>query len=336
MGKNMDYFTFVVISYNHQEYIIEHLESIKYQVQTYASERKIKLVIADDGSRDKTLELAQFWVELNQNLFAEVVIQSDGINRGTCLNYTKTWPEIDSKFFKITAGDDVYSSEDIFEFVEELENLDLLSGMPLLLVDNKIKKSSNMIFHIFSSFFIYKGDFLKRMKRLSSTNTPSLFFSKDILALPGLADFINQYRVVEDFPMQIKIGESIRPLRFVQSSRVMVYYRRTQGSTYLIRNDDFSLDKISQFEYLISSDGNYFSKVFLKNRIYCFNIENKYLRIVLNLNCILYFINVVLNLPNTLSAMYEAQFPVTAYQKHYDMIRQRTYFVRSAYDLQDR
>ena len=66
-------FTFVTITYNHEKYIIEHLESIRYQIENYSEGKKMNLIVSDDGSVDNTMRYAQQWVERNKNLFSEVL-----------------------------------------------------------------------------------------------------------------------------------------------------------------------------------------------------------------------------------------------------------------------
>ena len=46
--KNLgDGFTFLALAYNHEKYIIEHLESIKYLVEKYGSGINCKIIIND-------------------------------------------------------------------------------------------------------------------------------------------------------------------------------------------------------------------------------------------------------------------------------------------------
>ena len=44
-------------------------------------------------------------------------------------------------YCKITAGDDVYSFENIFESISSFGSNDILSGVPLRLVDGELKKN---------------------------------------------------------------------------------------------------------------------------------------------------------------------------------------------------
>ncbi|QLI80508.1 glycosyltransferase family 2 protein [Chitinibacter fontanus] len=323
-------FVFVVITYNHQSYIIEHLESIKYQVEKYANGRLIKLIVSDDGSKDKTIQLVKFWLASNSQLFSEVIVKSDGVNRGTCLNYTSTWEFIDSEFFKITAGDDVYSKTNIFEFAEGVSGVDILSGAPLLLIDGVVVNDFSLNFHLFAGARIYRNNFLARLEGLSVINTPSLFFNRKIIQIDGLVDFINQYKVVEDFPMQIKIGEAIPEVQFVQSTDVVVYYRRTSGSAYIVKNDLFSRDKKSLYEYLLSRKTGCLGRLLLRNRLFCFGVQNKLFRLVLNLNLIPYLLRLI---PCFVHASQKAAgVSIGTHQEHYMLLKRRSDAVIELYE----
>ena len=74
-------FTFVTITYNHEKYIIEHLESIRYQIENFSEGKKMNLIISDDGSMDDTMLFAQKWVERNRFLFSEVELLTSEKNQ---------------------------------------------------------------------------------------------------------------------------------------------------------------------------------------------------------------------------------------------------------------
>lgn len=82
-------FTFVTITYNHEKYIIEHLESIKYQIENFSKGKQVNLVISDDGSMDNTMLYAQQWIERNKYLFSEVELLTSEKNQGIIKNYLR-------------------------------------------------------------------------------------------------------------------------------------------------------------------------------------------------------------------------------------------------------
>jgi len=142
----------------------------------------------------------------------------------------------------------------------------------------------------------------------------SALMNKDI------TDFVNQYSVTEDYPLQIRMAELYTPLKYQQIEKIFVYYRRTGNSTYLVKNTEFSKDKIKIFGYLIESEKNIFPKLLLRNRLYCFNLSNKYLKRVANLNFYLYGFCILYYLVPILMKFLDFDAQSDKHQNHYDSI----------------
>jgi alpha-1,3-rhamnosyltransferase len=60
----------VVVSYNHAHFLEENLNSIK--AQTYPS---IQLIVADDASKDNSIEVYENWLEKNNYPPLRIFIQ---------------------------------------------------------------------------------------------------------------------------------------------------------------------------------------------------------------------------------------------------------------------
>lgn len=315
-------FIFAVITYNHSKYIVEHLESIKYLILKYGNGYQFKLVVADDGSKDNTVAVINSWLSKNSNLFFEIVIEADGINRGTCANYTNLWRHINCDLFKVTAGDDVYSFLNLIKEAENLKDNDFISGFPLLLIDGEIKKSKSTIFHMIVTDVIYKNKkFMNRMKQLSVINTPSLFYNLKFLKDKNLFDFIRGFKVTEDYPMMVKIAETYENIKFKQSDNVYVYYRRTAGSTYLVRGSDFDNDKLKVFHEMLSHENSFIGKLLLKSRISCYLSNNPLYKKMFNLNYYVYLFRIVGNLLTVMKRYSELRIDESMHKLHYFHIK---------------
>lgn len=314
-------FIFGVITYNHSQYILEHLESIKFLINRYGREHKFKLVLADDGSKDDTVKLVKSWLSMNSDLFVEAIIEADGYNRGTCANYTNLWKHIDSDLFKITAGDDVYSNINIFEAAELLKDEDFVSGIPLILEDGNLNLSKSTIFHMMATDAIYKNkSFIERMKYISVINTPSLFYNRKFLQNADLYSFIRKFKVTEDFPMMVRIAETYPTVRFIQTKNVYIYYRRTAGSVYIVRGNDFDKDKIQVFNHLLGMEKSFLGRVLLKNRIFCFSkksIQKKFL----NFNYYIYLWFLLMNSNTIIRNYFQIKVDIRSHIEHYRWIR---------------
>lgn len=322
-------FTFVVLTYNHSNYILEHLESVKYLVDNYGHGIAIDIIIADDASQDSTVDLAKLWIEKNKYIFRKAVILSDGMNRGTSKNLILALENLATNYCKITAGDDVYSYENLFLEAKKIDANHILSGLPLNLTDGTIRATQFDLFNLFATNIIYKNSqYITRLKRINFFNSPSIIYAVPALLNKVVTGFVSKYSVTEDYPLQIKMAELYSPLKFVQVDKIFVYYRRTSNSTYLVKNTQFNRDKIDLFNYLIESERSTFGKLILRNRLYCYNLNNRYLKKALNLSFYLYGFGVLKNIISILKKFRYFDTQLDKHQDHYDLIafKAKAYF----------
>lgn len=318
---NTNKFTFIVLTYNHENYIIEHLESIKYLIDTHGSELNIQIIIADDSSRDKTLEISKIWLKKNSNLFERIIILTDEINKGTCKNFFHGVEYLTTEYCKITAGDDVYSFENIFIEIKKIDRNHILSGLPLHLIDGVISSTKFDLFNLFGTNLIYtKNSYITRLKRISFLNSPNVVYSTSALKNKDVKEFVEKFKVTEDFPLQIKMAEMLTPLKFIQIEKIFVYYRRTKNSTYIIKNIQFNQDKLDIYNYLIKSEKNVIERFILINRRQCFFINNRFLKRVLNISFYRYGLNILVKFPKILSKLKNFNTQNEKHQSHYDLI----------------
>ncbi|MDO8450270.1 MAG: glycosyltransferase family 2 protein [Rhodoferax sp.] len=314
-------FTFVVLTYNHSNYILEHLESIKYLIDNYGNGIAVDIIVADDASRDDTVALTKFWVEKNSYLFRRITVLSDGTNRGTCKNLTLALENLATDYCKLTAGDDVYSYENLFFEAKKIYGNHILSGLPLNLINGTIVDTQFDLFNLFATNIIYKNSpYLVRLQRINFFNSPSIFYTASALLNKDIINFVNQYSVTEDYPLQIKMAEIYKPLKFVQVEKIFVYYRRTANSTYLVKNSQFNRDKVDIFNYLIKSESNIFGKLLLRNRLFCYNLGNRYLKKAFNLSFYLYGFGVLKNIIFILNKVKKFDKQLDKHQSHYDLM----------------
>lgn len=319
--NNISSFTFVVLTYNHSSYILEHLESIKYLIENFGDNISIEIIITDDASRDDTVTLSKFWLNKNSYLFKKTTILSDGINRGTCKNLTRALGHLTTDYCKITAGDDVYSFENLFLESKKIDGNHILSGFPLHLINGKIENTRFELFNLFATNCIYeKSPYLTRLKKINFFNSPSIIYTTSALLNNDITNFIARFSVTEDYPLQIKMAELYKPLKFVQIEKIFIYYRRTTNSAYLVKNTEFARDKLAIFNYLIQSEPNIFAKLLLRNRLFCYNVTNRYLNKALNLNFYLYGLNILISISPILKKIKSFDPQLDKHQNHYAAI----------------
>lgn len=324
-------FTFVVLTYNHQDYIIEHLESIKFLVESYGQKFYVDIVVNDDCSADKTTFLVSKWLESNSSIFRKVVKIFNERNVGTCKSVLNAIDVVDTDALKITAGDDVYSFENIFEYAFLEDDCAIRSGIPLSLIDGVLSENKSDIFNIIASQAIYNGrPLIDRFSYLSNNNAPNIIYNKKLLFDSNVRSFLSQFDVVEDWPIQIAISNKYPNKRFDLESRVFVYYRRTPGSIYLVAGSRFYKDKVNCYLSLIGSSVSTLKKIFLRNRLFLFKSGSGILNKLFNFSFYIYVLNVLFKSHVVFFDYLRFESSLDLHRRHYNLLVVRSkYFIRS-------
>ncbi|MCW3160390.1 glycosyltransferase family 2 protein [Chryseobacterium oryctis] len=119
--KEKEIVSIVVCCYNQEKYIRECLNSIK--AQTYSS---IQLILADDASQDKSVEVFEAWLEENNYIATTNFHQK---NTGLSAMLNECIELVEGKYVKIIAADDFLHPEAIEKCITKLENLGNAYGM---------------------------------------------------------------------------------------------------------------------------------------------------------------------------------------------------------------
>lgn len=318
----MKEFTFGVLTFNHEKYILEHLESIKYLIQEYGNNFFVDIVISDDSSCDKTVSIVEQWLQLNCNIFRNITKLFNNKNIGTCQSFLNIVKSTKTESLKITAGDDVYSCENLFKYAILPAGVSILSGVPLNIIDGRIKKNKRELFEIFLSHEIYKNrSFMDRFKGLSNNNAPNIFYKKSILITPEYGSFISQYDVVEDWPTQIFIAENYPKTKFHLVEKILVYYRRTAGSTFIVANQRFIRDKSLVYKYLVSRSTGMVDRILIKNRYFLFILNNRFFNKILNFS---FYSFLIQSIPYYIITRRKVdRLSMDVFERHYEIIRTR-------------
>lgn len=308
-------YLFITITYNHESYIIEHLESIRYQIEHWGDGRKCSILIADDCSRDDTVNIAKAWLEVHGDCFATYKILESEKNEGTCANYVRVFPYARGRRIKVLAGDDLYSSLNIFELIDRATEDVLVSGLPLMLYPEGLQLSKAQVFNIVASEEIYSRNFLGAMKGFSSIHTPSLAYDEGALNIPEMKEFISSFSVVEDFAMQIHLAEAKQNLQYTVDERFYIYYRRTHQSTYIIKNEAFIRDKTRMYRHLADKESNPIKQSLIRNRILCLRMTS-IMKYIANANALIYALQVLIRLPRILFRLARINSDIESFKQH--------------------
>ncbi len=315
-------FAFLVVTYNHQDYILEHLESIKYLVQNHGTAWDVDLIVNDDASRDQTRTLVDRWLAINATMFRHVKTLYNPKNLGTCASVNNMLTLMVADRCKLTAGDDVYSFENIFELTAYESDTAMVSGRALYLLGDAlgVDRMANTL--ATASQAIYQRDsLLHRFKHLSYNNAPNLLYATECLLNPKVREFLQRFDVVDDWPLQVAIAREYPMHRLVLIDQVLVYYRRTPGSTYIVANQRFVQDKLQLYTDLIQNETNPWERLRLKSRRYGFESQNRWVNKILNLDWYLFLLASATKVLKVYPQGVKLNRSVQAHQQHYLHIR---------------
>ncbi|MBR2140368.1 MAG: glycosyltransferase [Phascolarctobacterium sp.] len=197
----MQEFTFGMLTYNQEDYVIGHLESIKYQILNFGKDIKVYFVLSDDASKDNTVKYVEMWTEANKELFAGIKIVVKESNSGIVPNYLTMLSNIHTSHYKILAGDDLYYKNNVFELVQKGDFI--LTPMicfdkEQIIHDKKRYNYKTLLFHQENGNL--KEYLVKRLKYSNCIDAPGVFLNYDLLDNELFSE-LKKYRWIEDVPM---------------------------------------------------------------------------------------------------------------------------------------
>lgn len=208
----------VVITYNSEKWILETLESIKNQ--TY---KNLEIIITDDSSNDKTIEISKKWIKENEKRFIRIKILESTYNQGLVKNLNKGIKVAKSNWIKLIAGDDILIDSCIeknINYCKEKNYNNLFSKM----IDFKNELNEENFIIENKDYSGFNNNVEEQFRILCKGNfvlAPTGFFKKKIIE--DMNYFDEKYPMVEDYPMWLKITEKGIKLNFLDE--YTVYYR---------------------------------------------------------------------------------------------------------------
>ena len=257
----MKEFTFCSFTYNQEKYIIQQLESIKYQIETYGDGISCRYLLTDDGSKDGTVKAVRDWIANNDDLFDSVEFQISETNHGIVRNYENALKHIHTEHFKILAGDDLYYKNNIFD-IYKTSNF-VISPIVSFTDDGSAVSSNDRMIR---KLLAYNNDsekikstILRLFKYTGGLPAPGIFLTSSLID-NGLYDLLAYFSWIEDVPewyyllnksdtcvsvittpliaYRADVGISQRPshpgfLKDLELLNKMIHIRKRNGSKYL-------------------------------------------------------------------------------------------------------
>ncbi|WP_165046254.1 glycosyltransferase [Adlercreutzia sp. ZJ138] len=221
---------FITLTFNHEKFIIEHLESIKFQIERFASE-PCSVLVVDDCSGDETVNKANVWIAKNRGLFQSAEVVSSQRNEGLTRNFIKAISLVKEDRFKILAGDDLYAMNNVFDAVGKFD----LFETPII----PFTDSQGVEYSIKTGLeFYYRYERRPVSIKLIKTNlskgyffsAPGVFVSRQIVKDDGLQEYILQFRNIEDLPMwHYLLNIQSNPITIGRAAVPYVMYRVGSG-----------------------------------------------------------------------------------------------------------
>lgn len=230
-------FTFAVLTYNQEKFILQHLESIKYQIMKFGVDINVNLVVSDDGSKDNTIFLVEKWTNENYELFNDIKILKSTVNQGIVHNYIRLLDNIKTEKFKILAGDDIYFKNSIFDYCDKTN---FIITPPIFFDEENVVYGDRTQFYEQLYFYAKKKNvkqkLINRYKfgKCFPFTTSGIIFDKE-LAGEGLYRAISKNKWIEDIPEWHYIINEDKTKVTVGTSPVILY-RYTQGVSNNVDN----------------------------------------------------------------------------------------------------
>lgn len=204
MSKN-DLVSVIVISYNAENTILETLESIKNQ-----SYQNIELIVSDDCSKDKTVEICEKWIDENKVRFVNTKLLTVEQNTGVCANGNRGRFAATGKWLKGIAGDDILLPnciEDFMKYINENPSAKFVTSFRRLYNEtfdeyNFLSEDTGI-----GDNSIYQKEANEQIRTCCKkllAQGPTMFYAKDVYIEVG---GFNPKYIFEDYPFTLSVLE---------------------------------------------------------------------------------------------------------------------------------
>lgn len=268
---NKPRFIFGVFAYNQEKEVVQTLNSIKYQIITYGNDYTCDLIITDDCSVDNTVKRIDNWLGENSELFSRIIKRYNTENKGTVDNYHFILDHVDSEPFKIIAGDDLISGNNIFDTFKNIGNHTLYAGYRIFFSEEQGVYDSDK--YAFLHFYMNNKKMSKkqliRLFRMGHIiSTPQTLYCKQLYDDSNANDYNSKFRIFEDNPTWYAMLKNIDDLEVVFSINNLVLYRISDKaiSRGSVIKPAFK-EELDRLYRIYLSDSSFIEKLYFKSMI---------------------------------------------------------------------
>ncbi|GKX67459.1 glycosyltransferase [Inconstantimicrobium mannanitabidum] len=238
----------IILSYKNLQYLKETIDSVLSQ--TYSD---IEIILGDDGTEQFDTKFYEQYINTNcKNNVKKVIAYKNPVNLGIVKNANKAIKMSRGEYIKFIASDDTFYSDDVLlkmiNYLNENDAYVLTSN--ILLCDSNMKKLDEADFKIKDYQNLLPigqnpHEFFKLLCVRDMIAAPSVMFNKDLFDKYGY--FNEKYKLVEDWPMWLKISRSGCKIHYLDI--ISVKYRSEVGvSSARTPNPIFIKDIIRCYE----------------------------------------------------------------------------------------
>jgi len=240
----------IVVTYNSSKFIEETLNSVLNQTW-----KQIELIITDDHSTDRTVELCRDWISKNEAGFIRTEIVTTDKNTGVTRNANRGLKAAKGDWIKTLGGDDTLLPDCIeknMRHVNEDEDEEIKVLFSSVNVYRGTFDPSNFVktipgepFHPAGIFASGRSADSQHRMLLGSDRihfTPSAFIHRKTLLQEGGYD--EQFRMIEDYPLWLRFTS--QGLRLYFFDEETVNYRIHDAA--LVNNGQSELIQSGYFE----------------------------------------------------------------------------------------
>lgn len=222
-------FSVVVVTYNHEKYVAECLDSVSHQ-----SYSPVELIVIDDLSSDETREVVDSWIEKNSSRFQNVSFIKNSQRLGVSATHTKGVKKCSGSLVKYISGDDILifnSLERIADFTRKLPDFYFGFGLVQPFYDDTITGRRVSLPTIPQKRFLkdYGRDPDRQFKKLALLDyipAPGTFFSYK--ALESIDYFDLEFTRTEDWHTWLKF--TLKGMNYALMREPVAMWRRHSES----------------------------------------------------------------------------------------------------------